>query len=647
MGKFDKKFILTLIFLGALYIRLITFNHDLGGKDPYFHMRMVRAVLEAGALPAYDTMSYYPDGRVIAGLYLPLLPYFAAYSYKVVSIFFNVELEYFLAFFPAFFGALAVVPLYFLVREIYDSKTALMSAFIYGLIPASIGRTWAGFFDKEGLAGVLILIYLLFYIRSLREGDRISPVIAGLFLGLGGLTWGGTEYFVALMAAFVIIDTVLRQNTWHQYVYLVQFLIGIIIMWSKAPLYYSANHILASPFFVLGNIAFLVCIFSIASSHPLVKNKVSRGIFAGAVALVFLLVVLKYSDIIVGMLKSMFYTVLLGKTDIIRETVSESRGVMEVGGIKYIISELGIVAFLMPVGLYLVLKSLPKERYLELFLVIYGISAVFIAIKEIRFFYVLAPAASIFASKAIYSIYGNIEVILSDESRARDIRILFLSVLIFLLFWSGKISAESIRDNPDTWMSDDWEDALNWVNLNTPEDSVVISWWDYGYWVQTVSQRRTVVDGRHLDIQRDIDIARMFTTKEDMALKIIKKYNPENKSLYIIVSTDEFLTGWAINKTAGDSLEFGYLDLKKPVKSPEDEKEVYGTLKEEGLEHCFIEDNSRVYCLIDKEEPDMKYKLLPQLLPLSGIGYGKNLEHFELEYLNGGVYVYSVRQSFR
>lgn len=34
-----------------------------------------------------------------------------------------------------------------------------------------------------------------------------------------------------------------------------------------------------------------------------------------------------------------------------------------------------------------------------------------------------------------------------------------------------------------------WHEALNWVRENTPEDAVILSWWDYGYWINYISGR--------------------------------------------------------------------------------------------------------------------------------------------------------------
>ena len=46
--------------------------------------------------------------------------------------------------------------------------------------------------------------------------------------------------------------------------------------------------------------------------------------------------------------------------------------------------------------------------------------------------------------------------------------------------------------------SNDWKDAALWLKQNTPEDAVIASWWDYGYWITTLSERTTLADNATL-----------------------------------------------------------------------------------------------------------------------------------------------------
>lgn len=53
-------------------------------------------------------------------------------------------------------------------------------------------------------------------------------------------------------------------------------------------------------------------------------------------------------------------------------------------------------------------------------------------------------------------------------------------------------SARGFAPGPYQWQ---WQKAMEWVRENTPESSVFIHWWDYGYWVQSIGERATALDG--------------------------------------------------------------------------------------------------------------------------------------------------------
>ena len=40
-----------------------------------------------------------------------------------------------------------------------------------------------------------------------------------------------------------------------------------------------------------------------------------------------------------------------------------------------------------------------------------------------------------------------------------------------------------------------WGPTLQWINYNTPTNTSIISWWDYGYWEEAIANRTAVADG--------------------------------------------------------------------------------------------------------------------------------------------------------
>jgi len=69
--------------------------------------------------------------------------------------------------------------------------------------------------------------------------------------------------------------------------------------------------------------------------------------------------------------------------------------------------------------------------------------------------------------------------------------------------------------------TNDWIDATNWIKENTPPDSVIFSWWDYGYWIQTLAERATLADNSTLSTSQIEKIARTLLSPVDDAWVIL------------------------------------------------------------------------------------------------------------------------------
>ncbi len=76
--------------------------------------------------------------------------------------------------------------------------------------------------------------------------------------------------------------------------------------------------------------------------------------------------------------------------------------------------------------------------------------------------------------------------------------IFVLLVLISSIFtlWvyynNSKNTAESYVPGIYQWQ---WQNAMEWVRENTSQDAVFAHWWDYGYWIQSIGERATILDG--------------------------------------------------------------------------------------------------------------------------------------------------------
>ena len=104
--------------------------------------------------------------------------------------------------------------------------------------------------------------------------------------------------------------------------------------------------------------------------------------------------------------------------------------------------------------------------------------------------------------------------------------------------------------------TEDWIESMKWLKNNTPEGSVVAAWWDYGYWITTLGERKTLADNAAFPKPIIPKLATMFLSSEEEGINIVKELNADyvlvfvaaekhfknNESFYV------FITGGEISK---------------------------------------------------------------------------------------------------
>ena len=73
--------------------------------------------------------------------------------------------------------------------------------------------------------------------------------------------------------------------------------------------------------------------------------------------------------------------------------------------------------------------------------------------------------------------------------------ILIILASLFTLwtyYQQDKYTAENFAPGPYNWQ---WQKAMGWVRENIDKDAVFAHWWDYGYWLQSIGERATILDG--------------------------------------------------------------------------------------------------------------------------------------------------------
>jgi len=158
----------------------------------------------------------------------------------------------------------------------------------------------------------------------------------------------------------------------------------------------------------------------------------------------------------------------------------------------------------------------------------------------IRLLYFVYPIAALVGSFAVIRISQRA---FETKEEVLKITLIVLAIIMILVAgwsiydYSKKAHLEVSRGSVPSPYNIQWQQAMGWVRDNTPTDAVFAHWWDYGYWVQTIGQRPTVLDGGNAIIYWDHLLGRHVLTgdNETEALEFLKTHNV---SYLLIDSTD-------------------------------------------------------------------------------------------------------------
>jgi asparagine N-glycosylation enzyme membrane subunit Stt3 len=95
----------------------------------------------------------------------------------------------------------------------------------------------------------------------------------------------------------------------------------------------------------------------------------------------------------------------------------------------------------------------------------------------------------------------------------------------------AQLSPPDILPNGGTYH--DWLEAMSWLNYQTPPGSVVVSWWDYGYYISYVGNRTSVDDNATSNSTQIAWVGLGFMEPNETAsLQVFKRFNAQYALVY-------------------------------------------------------------------------------------------------------------------
>lgn len=165
-----------------------------------------------------------------------------------------------------------------------------------------------------------------------------------------------------------------------------------------------------------------------------------------------------------------------------------------------------------------------------LILAVISLLMAFISKGAVRMIFVVIPFICIGIGYFALNLFENYKN--SKDESFKTFLLIFFIVSLAFLFYSG-FSFYQISSIQGQHLSPSaniqWQKTMSWIRENTSQDALFMHWWDYGYWIQSLGQRKTTGDGGHFqgaDIGNHIMGRYVLTTPyPESALSFAKTYN--------------------------------------------------------------------------------------------------------------------------
>ena len=547
----------------------LEYGFELNEFDPFFNYRATQFMIENG-FPAYlewhDDLSWHPYGRNVSVTSQVMLHSTTATLYQIFGM--GTSLYDFTIWFPLVIGSLTTIIIFALVRIIGGTTAGLFASLFFAISPIIIMRGSIGWFKSEPLGlfyGLLAVYLLLSAIKSDKGKVSVAKIVGGgILLAFGLASWGGVQFFVLPIGLFFVALPFLRKDNkfiiWTSVLFVSVFILVTVTF--EGTLYWEDRYktgeiealLTLSGLFLIGCTTFLVaCVIirrilrkaQLRSGLALLGGAIIAGVAIGSSGVISL-PPFRYLNAA---------NPLLVTTDMLTDSVSE-HATTTIDISFYFFSILMVFA---GIGAWLLFqkrvnRSLKIRGEMATFALIIGFLGIYFSSAFVRLEVFGAISVIILSSIGVSILISKI---LKGEHKPASVitKTAFLAIIVALLVvpmvYPEKLNWASANSGiPMTILNggtqfnistNDWSDSMQWLKENTPEDAVIASWWDYGYWISTLAERKTLADNATLIDWQIRKIASMFMSTPDHAWQILTSDAVTDVSSYYATLPDDIL----------------------------------------------------------------------------------------------------------
>jgi len=387
--------------------------------------------------------------------------------------------------------------------------------------------------EDEAFGGFMLFGSIFLYFLALNKKSNWIAVLGAVFFGLFVTAWDGHRLLSLVMCLAVSLYSVIgifrNRRSFEIFKYYAIMVVGGNILW-RAVLHIGPG----LGFAMLMPHGIEIASFTLALAAVVLNEFMLRD-FSGSLSILKnKIIVLVLVGIVVGFIVGPtawyhFYKVGfvdVGQSSVVFKTIAEQHPFA--GSVGEYLKKIALV--LGPAGLLTVLALLPmliysykKMHFGTLFMFCWACVMLWGLYFRSQYMFV-ASIPIILGSSFV--------VILSNKKLSGSyyiVPLILICVVSVLYTPLGKnligYDTNAIFYNVASFDRVVWQDALEYF-ATMPENTAIMTWWDYGHWITAVSRRHVLIDNLQYDHYEIQDVAKFFMleTDEDKAYEIVKGF---------------------------------------------------------------------------------------------------------------------------
>ena len=517
--------IFIVIFFGCALAFRIVFPYDLVfvdklvkfvGTDSWYHMRIIDSLLHNFPhINPIDPYFLFPQP-----MHLGIERFFDDFAATIILVLSmgspsQQTIDLIGAYLPAVLGALVVVPVYFIGKNLFNKWVGVIAAGLIAFSPGEfLGRSIIGQMDHhvfEVLSTTLAVMFIIMAIRNARQKEisfnnikafnwaiigkpLVYSFIAGCFLAIYLNAWLGGLLFIFILFIYFVVQFVIDyyNNNSSDYLLTVGLVTFVTTLILTLILPHNTMQIVA---LVIASLTVIVLwiLSRFLSSHGAKAGSYLGGVFGFGVLAVLVLVVLK-PELLTEIWSNFMVLLPTGA----RQSIEESKPIFfPAGEFSFEVVWLNFTtgAFLSLIGLGVCIYQVTKRNEPDkVLLIVWTLGMLLITVSMRRFAYYSAVNVAVLSAligwsmlkffgfredavqpvtalkgplkKAEYKKLKNKE---RKSNQGLVVKVFGAIVVFLIVFLPNIVYARDNADSPQFAPTNAWYESLLWLKNNTPE----------------------------------------------------------------------------------------------------------------------------------------------------------------------------------